>query len=212
MISRYMVVEKIYSERKLLPLKPEYQENLTNLYTKILEFQATATCHFHRDTVVRVVRSTLQLEDWSKLLEDVRAKDAACKELVVVFDSMDQRIGTRLLQETLEQQDLILQQILQKLRSDQAHNKSISRWLSTIPYKADHDQVRRNLGARYHDSGRWLLAFIDGQNDIEESSVRMLHLVAIVSFSAQLAGAEVVLGTFVQQYSVIASIYLPSMT
>jgi len=86
-------------------LKATYHKSLTDLYTKILEFQATAACNFDMDTLLRGLRSTLQLDDWSKLLQEVKTKDVACNELMHVFDSMDQKPGTLLLHETLTQQD-----------------------------------------------------------------------------------------------------------
>ncbi len=82
-------------------MKATYHESLTDPYTKILEFQATAACNFNRNTLPRGLRSTLQLDDWSKLLQEVKTKDVACKELMHVFDSMDQKSGTLLLQKTL---------------------------------------------------------------------------------------------------------------
>jgi len=177
LVARYAVIEDVYLKREALNLKADYQENLTDLYTKIFEFQATAACHFDRNTFVRVVRSTLQLEDWSKLLQDIKAKDMACKELMHVFDSRDQKSATTFLQEVLRQQDLTLQTILEQLRSDQEHNNKIVRWLSNVPYKTDHDQVRSNLGARYQDSGRWLLELLDRHFTVDESSVRKFRVV-----------------------------------
>ena len=99
-------------------LKVEYRESLTTLYARILD-QATAVCHFARNTLLRTIRSTLQLEDWSKLLEDVNAKDITCKELTDVFNSQDQRAGMLLLKEALEQNDSKLQDVLNHLRSSQ---------------------------------------------------------------------------------------------
>jgi hypothetical protein len=105
LIPRQAVVEDLYLNRVEHYLKATYHKSLTDLYTKILEFQATAACNYNRNTLLRGLRSTLQLDDWSKLLQEVKTKDVACNELMHVFDSMDQKSGTLLLHETLRQQD-----------------------------------------------------------------------------------------------------------
>ena len=50
-------------------------------------------------------RSTLQAEDWAKLLMDVKARVRRCKEFMDVFISQDRRAGMLLLKEALEQND-----------------------------------------------------------------------------------------------------------
>lgn len=75
-----------------------------------------------RNTLLRTIRSTLQLEDWAKLLKDVKAKDLTCKEYTDIFISQDQRAGVLQLQEALEQNDSKLHDILDLLRSSQEDN------------------------------------------------------------------------------------------
>lgn len=95
-------------------LKFELQETSTELYATVLKLQATAACHFARKTIVRLVRSTLQLDDWTNLFQDVKSKDENCKRVIG-----DQRSGLITLREALIQQASELQIILDRLQSSQ---------------------------------------------------------------------------------------------
>ena len=136
-----------------MKLKSDYRESLLSLYVGILDFQATAVCHFARNTLLRTIRSTLQLEDWAKLLKDVKAKDLTCKEYTDIFISQDQRAGMLLLQEALEQNDSKLHDILDLLRSSQEDNLRILMWYSDITYGSDHDQYGQLLGLAMQTRG-----------------------------------------------------------
>lgn len=173
-IARSTAIEDVYLQRGDADLQPDFMENLTVLFTKILEYQATAACHFGRNTFVRTIRSTLQLEDWAGLLNDVKAKDSVCTAYMQLFDSKDQRSGMKYLQKTLDQHEADLRNVLDLLHTQQQENISIIQFFSDVQCGLHHDQVRRTLGPRYHGSGKWLLARVDNWLLLPRSSMMWL--------------------------------------
>jgi len=174
LLAQYAAVEDVYLMRDNPNLKFELQETLTELYATVLKLQATAACHFARKTIVRLVRSTLQLDDWTKLFQDVKSKDESCKRVIGLLDSSDQRSGLITLREALIQQASQLQIILDRLQSSQQDDNKALRWFCDIPYKSDHDQVLLTLGVQYEHSGQWLLPRVDQWLHSHEPSVLWL--------------------------------------
>lgn len=174
LLAQYTAIDDIYLTRDDTTLKPEFQEALTELYAAVLKFQATAACHFARKTFVRVIRSTLQLDNWASLFDSVKAKDECCRQLIKVIDANYQRSGIFTLRETLRQQATKLQDILDRLQSFQRDDNDVLRWFCDIPYTSDHDQVRLTLGTRYEKSGQWLLPRVDQWLQSPEASVMWL--------------------------------------
>lgn len=130
---------------------------LIALYAMVLQFQATAACHFSRNTFVRTIRSTFQLEDWTALVQDINSKDAACQKMTMIFDSANLRFEAFKSQEILQEHDLKLRVILNELHLLHETNLKTLLWFSEIKYGSDHDNIRHELGTRYQDSGQWLL-------------------------------------------------------
>ena len=156
-VARWAAIEDVYLQRKDLTLKAEFREALIALYAKVLEFQATAACHFGRNTIIRTFRSTFQLEDWSALFQDTILKDAVCQEMTSIFNSADLRSEALRSHEILREHDMKLEAILNDLDSSCKDSETIVRWFSNIQYGSDHDRIRYELGTRYQDSGQWLL-------------------------------------------------------
>ena len=152
LVARYTALERFYLDRDDLTLQFEFQESLIALYSKVLEFQATAACFFGRNTFVRTIRSTLQLEDWTKLLKDVKIRDVACKEITQIFDVRDQRSDALLLKQSLENQASKMNCLVQQLHLDQHDNLKTLLWFSDVQYDTPSLHVFRR--ARLIDAKR----------------------------------------------------------
>jgi len=108
MVARYTEVEAIYLEHKPTSnLEQKFKTCLIDLFAKILEYQVTAACHCKRNTfgkirctsgivlilwhyhlvLERFLRAIPGLDAWNALLQEIEAKDSACKEFTQIFDS-----------------------------------------------------------------------------------------------------------------------------
>jgi len=132
LVARYASIEEIYLDSEDATLMPEFREGLITLYMKILEFQATAACHFGRNTFLRSMRSTLHLEDWAKLLNEVKKKDVVCSGITKLLDSKYQQAGQGEVMEALRQQETTLRNLQDKLRLAQQENLQALRWFSDV--------------------------------------------------------------------------------
>ncbi len=74
LLAEYAAIEDVYSTRDSATLETEFQEALIELCVIVLRIQATAACHCARKTILRVVRVTLQLDDWTSLVKISKAR------------------------------------------------------------------------------------------------------------------------------------------
>ena len=144
-----------------VPFDSELGKALTNLFTLIIEYQATAAVSFSRRTLSRYLRNIPKVDDWTGLLQSIRDAEGHCKGLIKTLDSND-------LQNKLDEQKACLEEILRQLSAfklwDSAEDENLRRRVSEISFDDDHAAKRRKLGSKYWDSGRWLVEhdrFID---------------------------------------------------
>ncbi|KAF9873361.1 ankyrin repeat protein [Colletotrichum karsti] len=88
LICRYLLVESIYRPRSRVASVPEaaakelendLENNLVNLYSKILEFQARALCYVQRGRANQFFRDTFRGDVWKTLIADIKDLDNHCR-------------------------------------------------------------------------------------------------------------------------------------
>ncbi|EXF80835.1 hypothetical protein CFIO01_01206 [Colletotrichum fioriniae PJ7] len=88
LICRYFAMEQVYRSRARLEslsaesarkLELDLEQNLINLYTNIIEFQARALCYLHRSRSTRFIRDMFRGNTWKDLIEEIERLDANCR-------------------------------------------------------------------------------------------------------------------------------------
>ena len=175
MLARYAAVEDFYLQHEDKHLVATFQEALLALYVSILEFQATAALYFSRGDLRRTIRTTVQADDWTKLLATVNSKDSICKDVISMLDIRDRVSKTNRFHDDLRRQDIKLDNILDSVQSIQKENIKILRWACDIQFRSDHDQIRHVLGTRYEDTCQWILPRVDEWLNATSPSFMWLH-------------------------------------
>jgi hypothetical protein len=67
-IDLYVGVEKEYLKLDESPRVKKFAEKLENLYIEILDYLASAACHFDRNTLERMVRNIPKIGGWKDRL------------------------------------------------------------------------------------------------------------------------------------------------
>jgi hypothetical protein len=129
--------------------RDSYSKVLLPLYIALLKYNCTAAQYFGQKTLKRIWKNTTGSISWSDNSAQIVVLDDDCRKTLQAF-------GVGRLQQLLENQRLVLEQIIKSANSSRIERQEILSWMSTVPYGADHDNVRENLGERYHSSGRWL--------------------------------------------------------
>lgn len=138
-VARYTAIEATSIDQEDERHRDDLRELIVGLYVAVLKFQATAACHFDNHTLARTVRSPLQLDDWTKLLQKVKFKDTACKDLIAIRDSRNEATALTSLQEALKDQDVKLQSIIASLQLTQKETNQMMRWISDVHFNSDHE-------------------------------------------------------------------------
>jgi hypothetical protein len=137
-----------------------YSKALLPLYVELLKYKCTAAQYFGQKILKRIWRNTTGSISWSDNSAQIVVLDDDCRRAI-------QLLGFGRLQHLLENQRLVLEQVIKSANSSRIEKQEILGWMSTVPYGADHDNVRENLGKLYQSSGRWIFRhsqFQDWQN------------------------------------------------
>jgi hypothetical protein len=137
-----------------------YSKVLLPLYIELLKYECTAAQYFGQKTLKRIWKNTTGSISWSDNSAQIVVLDDDCRRAIQILS-----FGR--LQHLLENQRLALEQVIKAANSSRIEKQEILSWISTVPYGADHDNVRENLGKLYQSSGRWIFRhsqFQDWQN------------------------------------------------
>ncbi|PQE17175.1 ankyrin repeat protein [Rutstroemia sp. NJR-2017a WRK4] len=119
---------------------------------ELLENPTTRDCYseyFGQNTLKRIWKNATGSTSWSDNSTKIVTQDDNCRRVI-------QLLGFGQLQYNLEKQRSALNQIIQFASNLEKEKRDILSWISTVPYGADHDNVRERLGKDYQYSGRWL--------------------------------------------------------
>jgi hypothetical protein len=149
--------------------RDSYSKVLLPLYIELLKYNCTAAQYFGRKTLNRIWKNTTGSISWSDNSAQIVVLDDDCRRVI-------QLLGFGRLQHLLENQRLVLEQIIKSANSSRIEKQEILSWMSTVPYGADHDNVRENLGELYQSSGRWIFRHPKFQEwQISDSGVFVLR-------------------------------------
>ncbi|TVY39500.1 putative ankyrin repeat protein [Lachnellula occidentalis] len=161
-ISSYRIVEDAFL------LNPDfaktYSEAVLPLYVKVLEYQAIAAQHFGHHTLTRFGASMVKATGWSDALAEIDGLDNRSRGSVLHLGIQAQQKGFENMQgnfgelvKMFENRDDVLKAYLKEFFVHKGEVEQLLTDLSTIPYKQDHRDVRKELGSAYFGSGQWLL-------------------------------------------------------
>ncbi|KAF4624234.1 hypothetical protein G7Y89_g13939 [Cudoniella acicularis] len=126
-----------------------YSKALLPLYIELLKYNCTAAQYFSQKTLKRIWKNTTGSTSWSDNSAQIIILDDDCRRAIQI-------LGFGRLQHLLGNQRLVLEQILKSAHSSRIEKQEILSWMSTVPYGADHENVRENLGKLYQSSGQWI--------------------------------------------------------
>jgi hypothetical protein len=176
MIIRYRAVEDDYIGSTRLfgkEFQDEFLRMRTDLYFRILEYQAKAACYFGKNTISRFFHNIPKLDGWQDLLKGIQTVDKQCTEYAQAFDIKHHRHGMESIQDKLDE-------ALQELRREDVLNEKILSWVSnTEEISVDHDRIGGKLTDSYKGSGGWLFSHPKyqawGSSENKETSILFLR-------------------------------------
>ena len=162
-VARYAEVEVMYIQENNTRLEKQFEKGMVDLYVAILKHQIAAACHCKSSTFQRFLRALPRLDDWKGMIDDIKDKDAVCREMTQVFDSQNQKLVNFRLQNLAERNDEMMKVLLKSLESisgeQKKENTRIPRWICRHVAGRDHQTilVQGKMGTEYADSGQWLI-------------------------------------------------------
>ncbi|TVY81859.1 Ankyrin-3 [Lachnellula suecica] len=161
-IARYRIVEDAFLCNP--KTAPTYSDFIRPLYMKILEYQAIAAQYFGRHTLTRFGVGMIGSTDWNGALSSIDGLDDKSRGLILNLGMQVQQTGFTTMAENFS--DMITmfkesdQNLIAEVKEFLAQRREVEQLLtdlSTIPYKQDHSEVRKELGSPYYGSGQWFL-------------------------------------------------------
>jgi hypothetical protein len=161
-ISSYRIVEDAFLCNS--QTAKTYSEAVIPLYMKILEYQAIAAQYFGHHTLTRFGGSMVGSTDWKGTLSAIDELDDRSRRSVLHLGVQAQQAGFAKMQDNFstlikmfDNRDEVLRSYLKEFFVQKGEVDQLLTDLSTIPYKQDHRDVRKELGSAYYGSGQWFL-------------------------------------------------------
>ena len=85
----YRIKEMFYLRDADISDKPahlNFVRAVVELYSNIFEYQARMTCHLSQSSLKRVLRGTLELDDWGGMLKKIEASSDTCDQYCIHLD------------------------------------------------------------------------------------------------------------------------------
>ncbi|GAB1206414.1 hypothetical protein APSETT445_005101 [Aspergillus pseudonomiae] len=92
LISRLRVVEEIYLPRgssQAAQFGTEFEETLTQLYAKILEFQARALCYLGKHSITQLLSDMFKHDGWDALVQEIDRLEVSEKRFADLLDAVE---------------------------------------------------------------------------------------------------------------------------
>jgi len=161
-ISSYRIVEDAFLCNS--QTSKTYSEAVIPLYMKVLEYQAIAAQYFGHHTLTRFGASIIGSTDWKGTLSAIDDLDDKSRRSVLHLGVQAQQAGFAKMQDNFstlikmfDNRDEVLRSYLKEFFVQKGEVDQLLTDLSTIPYKQDHRDVRKELGSAYYGSGQWFL-------------------------------------------------------
>ena len=153
LVRRYAEVEKIYLQVGDLIDTQDLEAEMTKLYKRVLEYEATATCQFNRSPAIWIARNIVEADDWGSIFERLKTLDMACAKFIEITDAKDHRHGRRNLENFLAEQDIKIEELLRNAREQDESDKMLlseqQNWRQTDEERSCH-QILRTSGYERH--------------------------------------------------------------
>ena len=141
-----------------------YSESVLPLYVKVLEYQAIAAQYFGRHTLTRFGVGMVKAAGWNDALAGISDLDNRSRGSVLHLGIQAQQAGFAQMEgnfssliKMFENRDDVLKSYLKEFFVHKGEVEQLLTDLSTISYKQDHRDVRKELGSAYYGSGQWFL-------------------------------------------------------
>ncbi|KAH7109298.1 hypothetical protein B0J11DRAFT_238031 [Dendryphion nanum] len=135
----------------------DYEQTVIDLYTAVIEYQASAAKYFARNTLKRFGVNAVTDQSWPDALEKVRNLERTCQTALNALSTRLNMSHFINVEELLTQGMKLMDQISRTVASDRAQREKILEWISPINHLQDHADLRNQIGDVYLGSGQWLL-------------------------------------------------------
>jgi len=116
-----------------------FQNCITKLYAKIIEYQAKAVLYFRQSRLIKYSRDVLKIDDWVALLADVNEADTACRAYLPIIDAATLKKGR---EDQALQMETLYSAFVSRLERLQQSLEDVSR--ATISNTQEHAGWRRS--------------------------------------------------------------------
>ncbi|KAE8398358.1 hypothetical protein BDV37DRAFT_31958 [Aspergillus pseudonomiae] len=172
LISRLRVVEEIYLPRgssQAAQFGTEFEETLTQLYAKVLEFQARALCYLGKHSITQLLSDMFKHDGWDALVQGIDRLEVSEKRFADLLDAVEVREKLQTLQSSIDKS-----QLWQTTTARDEKASKLLRLLYTCPYK---DRKERN-NDRVPGTCEWFTSHVQFQSWNQNNGPNLLWVSA----------------------------------
>ncbi|GKU15022.1 unnamed protein product, partial [Fusarium langsethiae] len=187
-----LLLDENKKEQSSAKLRTQLENNVVQLYEKLLSYQAKSVCLYHRNWAAVVSRDMFKLDDWASQLDDIKKLEAAVQKDMEQYNTEEIKKQLRKLTDAAGALEMNLQNIhsaikgvhlaieTQTQNQEKQHQndeeKQCLKDLRETDPSDDKTNIQGTKGGLLRDSYRWILDHVDFQQWRDEPQSRLLWI------------------------------------
>ncbi|KAL2889225.1 Vegetative incompatibility protein HET-E-1 [Ceratocystis lukuohia] len=166
-------------------LRDTLEENITQLFQKLLLYQIRSICLYHRNKAVTVLRDMFLIDDWAGQINDIQEAEKAVQLDIEQYNTQESQVqmhklndSTAAIQANVENIHAAVQSLAEqqaKAREDDKDNECLKDLYVTDP-RTDKKNIEVKKGGLLRDSYKWILEHQNFQKFKNEADSRILWI------------------------------------
>ncbi|KAJ4323907.1 hypothetical protein N0V84_004131 [Fusarium piperis] len=173
-----VVLNKDMASPSSADLRKNLENHVVELYKKLLLFQMRSVCLYDRNGISVVLRDSIQLDDWTDQIKDVKDAEALVQKDLDQFTDQDMRAKLKEMRDTAWSQEKAFRDEVRRLQKREQHKddqECLVDLLLTDPQK-DKERIQTIKGNPLWDSYHWILEHSGYDKFTNEPSSRVLWI------------------------------------
>ena len=180
-----LLLDENKGEASTAALRDELEQDIVRLFEKLLLYQMSSVCLYHRNGAAVVGRDVLRIDDWAGQLSSIKETEGAVQRDVEQYNTQQANIRLQKLNVTASALESNLQNIFAGLQDQKDHqtkrdeedkDKQCLKDLRVTDPRMDKKEIEERKGGLLRDSYAWIREHADFQRFRNDEASRLLWI------------------------------------
>ncbi|KAI6779881.1 Vegetative incompatibility protein HET-E-1 [Emericellopsis cladophorae] len=180
-----LLLDENKAEASTAALRDKLRQNIVRLFEKLLSYQMSSICLYHRNGAAVIGRDIFRIDDWAGQLSSIKEVEEAVQRDLEQYNTQQANIRLQKLNVTAAALESNLQDIFAALRDQREHqtkrdeddkDKQCLKDLRVTDPRTDKKEIEERKGGLLRDSYAWIRDHVDFQRFRHDGESRLLWI------------------------------------